>query len=137
MNEDSFVHQDLPHPNGLTPGLEALVLFHQPIGELLTGATLSEREMYRHINFSLKKTTLDARRKNDDIGAGNKLPVCFQVVLPVPDQTRVPVAHDAVHGPRRLHDAIGQELDVNTKKTLIHSYLLIIETHVSMLLSSA
>lgn len=40
MNEDSFIHQDLPHSNHLTPRLQAVALLHQPVHQLFTRAAL-------------------------------------------------------------------------------------------------
>lgn len=43
MNKDSFINQDLPHPDCLASRLEAIILFHQPINKFFTRTTLPVR----------------------------------------------------------------------------------------------
>lgn len=100
MNQDPFVHQHLPHSHRLAPGLHAVILLEQPVDELLPGATLS----VTHIQYGLVNSFC-----RDLLAAEAPccwLPVGFEVMLPVSDQSRVPRHHDAVQRPRGLDDAV-------------------------------
>lgn len=46
MDEDPFVHQDLPHSHHLTPRLQAVALLHQPVDQLFTRAALPGGEIH-------------------------------------------------------------------------------------------
>lgn len=106
MNQDPFVHQHLPHSHRLAPGLHAFILLQQPVDELLPGATLS----VTHIQYGLVKSfcrdllAAEAHCRRDTPRCW--LPVGFEVMLPVSDQSRVPLHHDAVQRPRGLDDAV-------------------------------
>lgn len=40
VDEDSFIHQDLPHSHPLAPGLQAVALLQQPVHQLFARAAL-------------------------------------------------------------------------------------------------
>lgn len=87
MNEDSFVHQHLPHSDHLAPGLQAVALLHQPVDQLFPGAALPGGDIHSGPLFALVSVHV----------AVVLVPVGLQVILPIPDQTRVLLNHDAVN----------------------------------------
>lgn len=87
MNEDSFVHQDLPHSDHLASGLQAVALLHQPVHQLFPGAALPGGDIHAGRLFALVSVHV----------AVVLVPVGLQVVLPVPDQTGVLLNHNAVN----------------------------------------
>lgn len=57
MTQNALIHQNLPHPDRLTPRLETVVQFYQPINKLLPAAALSvvqTRETRILLNTSFK-----------------------------------------------------------------------------------
>lgn len=87
MNEDAFVHQHLPHSDHLASGLQAVALLHQPVDQLSPGAALPGGDMRPARLFAVVSVHV----------AVVLVPVGLQVVLPIPDQTRVLLNHNAVH----------------------------------------
>lgn len=87
MNEDSFVHQDLPHSDHLASRLQAVALLHQPVDQLFPGAALPGGDIHSGRLFAVVSLCI----------AVVLVPVGLQVILPIPDQTRVLLNHNAVN----------------------------------------
>lgn len=96
MNQDPFVHQDLPHSNHLTSRLQAVALLHQPVDQLFAGAALPGGDIHSGGLFAVVSLNVEAVL----------VPVGLQVVLPITDQTRVLLNHDAVNRSRGLYHPI-------------------------------
>lgn len=117
-HEQGFLHPPRP------------ATFQQPgflIGDIHFVSSANQRAPYQNnivckSNFIQKSFACHLQRLSHFFLTWKKctmwVPVCFEVILSISDQTRVPLDHNAIHWPRCLHNTIWKKLDKYEKNII-------------------